>query len=346
MDLFITYQIPSDLLAFDENNNVQDGVLIVGSGPAEKVSAVKKHVAAMYEMINKSKEEEIQGRKMEEAYANPRKYERQSTASSLASEYDDRDEEECMMDFALEAECAAPARRARGFGGALQRASSFKMAEKASTMVRSAARMASAAMPNMVAEKAAVVEDVSIEQNTTEQPKVERSQSQQHRDHDAVDEGLAVERDYTQVPKEMDARFETLDVDGQVRPTIINPGPYWEKSSQKALLAKSESSVLDSDAQKKEKDAAFDLLDALTKSGAIPVEHASLHVVVAATHCFDKSVLETIVQDNVNPIDKVERSTLIMATTVHQQPAETLIKDAQMARVKDTSPMLFAEALS
>lgn len=343
MDLFITYQIPSDLLAFDENNNVQDGVIIVGSSPVEKVAAVKKHVAAMYEMINASKNEELQGRKMEEAYLNPIKYERSHSYNSdmsLASE-EDCEELECR---------AAPPPRARGM---MMRSASLKMKEsaiggmaRASKMVSNAVGMASAAMPTAVSSPVVQASEATLEQNVTEPPKVERSQSQQHLDNDEDNGTLATGRDYTQVPKEMDARFETLDVDGQVRPTIINPSDLWQKSSQKALLAKPESTVLDTEAQKKEKDAAFDLLDALTKSGAIPVEHASLHVVVAATHCFDKSVLETIVQDNVNPIDKVERSTLIMATTVHQQPAETLIKDVQVPRVKDTSPMLFAEPLA
>ena len=37
------------------------------------------------------------------------------------------------------------------------------------------------------------------------------------------------------------------------------------------------------------KQATFELLDALTKSGALVMESASLHVVIAATHCFDKS---------------------------------------------------------
>lgn len=150
-------------------------------------------------------------------------------------------------------------------------------------------------------------------------------------------------RDYTKVPKELDRRFEALDGDSALRPTIISPGDMWRKKAQKALLASPTASTLDSEDQKGERDAAFDLLDALTRSGALHVDCASLHVVVAATHCFDKSVTETVVQDNRSPIDKVERSTLIMASTVHQQPAAALIQGSQQARVRGASPMLFLE---
>mmetsp|Transcript_56259 Transcript_56259/g.131116 ORF Transcript_56259/g.131116 Transcript_56259/m.131116 type:complete len:252 (-) Transcript_56259:65-820(-) len=147
--------------------------------------------------------------------------------------------------------------------------------------------------------------------------------------------------DYTTVPKEMDRQFERFDSDGAVRPTIITPSEIWHKLAQKALLARPETKILQSDEQKSEKDAAFDLLDAITKSGGLPLEHASLHIVVAATHCFEQTVMETVIRENNNPIDRVERSTLIMASTVHQKPAAALVSEAQLPRVSAASPMLF-----
>ncbi len=62
---------------------------------------------------------------------------------------------------------------------------------------------------------------------------------------------------------------------------------------------------------------------------------------VCATHCFDKSLIDTVVQDNVNPIEKLERSTLIVASTIHGLPAAAMLKDDQHARVLEYSPMLF-----
>ncbi len=91
-----------------------------------------------------------------------------------------------------------------------------------------------------------------------------------------------------------------------------------------------------------EKQACFDFLDALTKSGQLAVEGATLHVVMAATHCFEKNVINTLVQDNVNPIEKVERSQLIVATTVHNQPAQVLVNADQLERLQTISaPKLF-----
>jgi len=150
-------------------------------------------------------------------------------------------------------------------------------------------------------------------------------------------------RDYTKVPKDLDERYERLDRDNCLRPTILEVGSTWTKKEKKKLLANVTTRVLHSREQETERNAAFDLLDALTKSGGLPVEHASLHVLIAATHSFDKTVTDTVIQENVNPIEKVERSMLIMATTVHEQSAQALLNTPESTRIQTATPQLFLE---
>jgi len=139
----------------------------------------------------------------------------------------------------------------------------------------------------------------------------------------------------------LDKKFEALDTDGALRATIIDIGHVWTKKSQKSLLSVQQTETLEIKEQEEERNKAFDLLDALSRSGCLSFEHASLHVVMASTHCFDKTLLNTVVQDNVNPIEKVERSTLIVATTIHNKPCEDLVRPDVQERVAKYSPLLF-----
>jgi hypothetical protein len=95
--------------------------------------------------------------------------------------------------------------------------------------------------------------------------------------------------------------------------------------------------------QKLEKQACFDLLDGLTKSGsgAFGIEGAALHIVVSSTHCFEKNVMDTLVRDNVNPIAKVEHSSLIVAGRIFGKRAEELVVESAVERIATQSPMLF-----
>ena len=79
----------------------------------------------------------------------------------------------------------------------------------------------------------------------------------------------------------------------------------------------------------------------MSRSGALPMEHAALHVVMGATHCFDLSLVDTVVQRSINPIEKAERSLLIMASTLHQRPAAELVHDAELPRLAGITPALF-----
>ena len=93
--------------------------------------------------------------------------------------------------------------------------------------------------------------------------------------------------------------------------------------------------------QKDAKSKAFDLLDALTRSGVLPIlTGASLHVVLATTHCFDRSLMNTIVKDNINPIEKVERSSVIVASLIHGAPVQDMIEDSALERIRATIPEL------
>jgi hypothetical protein len=64
---------------------------------------------------------------------------------------------------------------------------------------------------------------------------------------------------------------------------------------------------------------------------------------MAATHCFVKDLMNTVIQDNINPIEKVERSSLIMASTVHGAAPQQLINEEQVERVATYSPMLIEQ---
>lgn len=147
--------------------------------------------------------------------------------------------------------------------------------------------------------------------------------------------------DYTKIPGQLDKAYGKFDADNALRGTIITPKETWMKKSQKALLNPAPvTNTLHKSTLETEKSAAFDLLDALSRSGALTVEDASLHVVMAATHRFDQTLMDTIVQKNVNPIERVERSALIMAATIHNTPAREVILDAQVRRVSQKFPTL------
>lgn len=147
--------------------------------------------------------------------------------------------------------------------------------------------------------------------------------------------------DFTAIPQRLDRQFAALDIDSALRPTIIKAEKSWTRTRQPTLLSSASTSGLTKDQRKSEKNQAFDLIDALSRSGSLPFDDVSFHVVLAATHCFTKSVTDTVIIDNVNPIEKVERSILIVSQTVHKRSAAELVNESQLSRVQHASPILF-----
>ncbi len=68
---------------------------------------------------------------------------------------------------------------------------------------------------------------------------------------------------------------------------------------------------------------------------------------VAATHCFDRDLMDTLVVDNLDPISRAEASELIMATTLFKpeggSAAVLVVADAE-ARLRRNCPQLMATA--
>lgn len=147
--------------------------------------------------------------------------------------------------------------------------------------------------------------------------------------------------DFTSIPKMLDAKIEHLDTDSALRSTIIRASPSWLRLRQPNLLSPVASTALsagDIDAEVKK---ALDMLEAISRCGTLPIHCAELHVVVGLSHTFDNDVLGSVLQDNINPITKVEKSSLMLAATVYGKPPETLLKAAEdVARLTVEFPEL------
>lgn len=317
LNLFIEYQIPSDLLSYDGPPE---------AGTDEKLARVQEYIAKMQEMISLSKQREIE-------------QEREREALRLA----ERDRTPAPPPFAPPAFGPPPG----AYGGPpipAPMSASMAMPSVAAPKAMPAPARPAAPAPAPVApppipappeparERAPAPRAATPTEHPSHRPDAQPAPS------GAADDGNLV--DYTRIPADLDKKLEALDEDGALRATIINPGDPWTRSAQKGLLGAPTSASLSARAQKDEKHKAFDLLDALSKSGALAIEDASLHVVIAATHCFDRTLLDTVIQENVNPIEKVERSLMIVGTTIHGRPASELLAEDQRARFFATSPRL------
>ena len=316
LELFLEFQIPSDLVSY-QCDSFEDEADVAAS---VKVEAVRTHVAAMREMVQKVKDDELaeaqQKREMAKASREPPQVKHYYGSLDM---------------------CAAPmaAGGAPPPGGAPRAGGAPTLSKRRGP----GGPPPPPGAPAPAAAHAPAPPAPSAEVPATE-PAKKPDQPQQVAESNTAADGVY---DISALPQVLEKRYEALDEESCLRPTILKTQGAWRKRFQKTLLSKEETTTLAKDAQKKEKDRAFDLLDALTRSGALSVEDAALHVVVAATHCFDKTLMDTLVQDNVNPIEKVERSALIAASAVHNLAVASLLRGDNAARVKEHSPKLFLE---
>ena len=355
LSLFIDYQVPTDLLTFDQPS--EDWEVVGNTGarggeakePALAVEAVKGHVAALKKMIEESKAAELEDQERKADFEKARALHDMGSSGRTT-----RGGGPAMFRGSMDRGAPPPppppsclvmggmgAPGARGGMAGIRHASlthavepQLFMACSAKMELQSSPRIEKCGAPPPPPSMPLAASPASQTQRDGQQA-TEQKLDMNCDDMNCDDESGAADKgtvDVTTVPRKMDARLEALDKDSAVRPTTIKAGTSWTKSTLPHLLGKPVSEVLDSAAQEAEKNKAFDLLDALSLSGALAIEGAELHVIVAATHRFDKALIDTVIADNVSPIDKLERSTMVVASTIHNVPPEQLVLPQHASR--------------
>lgn len=343
MDLFIDYQIPSSMMASEDD--APDG--------RSRVEAVKEYVERIEGIVQKAREKDLK-RTAEEALH------RKMLAESSE---DDEGEEELLV---CAKQAAPPVRSRRGkveksmlkmkAGGVPQRRLLSNVAPAASCAAQSGpTEMCSAPPPAMMADTfgggggGVGGGSVPVQSPPPLPPRMSSpapgKREQQQRQDSPPPPGSRNEEGYdlTALPHKLDANFKALDTDSQLRPTTIKPELPMTKRFNRSILSEAETTTLDQEELARERARAFDLIDALTRSGGLDLKWTTLHVVVCATHSFEKSVVDTLVVDNVDPVVKAERASLIIASTLHDLPAIELIAPERLQQVRDSSPELLTE---
>jgi len=316
MSLFVEYQIPSDLMSFEGDTLAQKGI---------KLAAVKGHVKAVQDAVNGTTEKQLMQeemkKEMREAQQAPHPFGPPPPGAGPGS---------LQVGGIFGSGAVSPSAMMSSFGGIPERKS------KAFSPAPPPPPSAPVPLPAGGRSHQSRQQDETSRGVDAENPT----------DNAEDDAGLLQDDadDFTLIPKMLDGKVEKLDSDDALKSTILKAGQVWSRTRQENLLTPPVSASIDSEGQRKEKDKAFDLLDALSRSGTLSIDCAELHVIVALTHCFENDVMGTVIQDNINPISKAERSALIVGSTIHDEPCQILLQsNASQQRLEASFPALFAD---
>merc|ERR1712167_76353 len=305
MTLLTEYNISPDLLSVDENE-------------LSKNNAILLNVAKMKNVVQKAKEQEIARAKLE-AEKRRHEVEKKQEIARAKLELEARREEERLL-------------------GLLERLNDtrcdtvedFNCDEDDECGVCDSSDCDDdadefACMKNIVLEEAEEGEIVDEEeefsegdQNPSEDSVQDVSESKDSTDYirDASNLRTSLpERNFLVLPETFETLYEQRGQDDCVSQTIISM-----REGNKNVVDKFGSKRAVSSMQ-----AAFDLLDIITRSGSLAIEDTSVHVVLASTHLFGQSLMNTLVRENENPIVRAEMTSIIAAEIVYEKATLALL---------------------
>uniref|UniRef100_A0A7S4NWU7 Uncharacterized protein n=1 Tax=Paramoeba aestuarina TaxID=180227 RepID=A0A7S4NWU7_9EUKA len=152
--------------------------------------------------------------------------------------------------------------------------------------------------------------------NEKKEEKKEDEDREEERQREREEREREEEIDFVALPNKLEAEHERLGLDHCVRPTIIKPGTDWSRKRQQTLLSDAEQATLTTENLVEEKKKSYDLLDALSRSGVMSFEHVTLHIVIGSTVQFEKCLIDTVIQENINPIEVSERANFVASSLV------------------------------
>uniref|UniRef100_A0A6B2KY13 TerB-C domain-containing protein n=1 Tax=Arcella intermedia TaxID=1963864 RepID=A0A6B2KY13_9EUKA len=379
MELFIKYQIPSDLLTYDGPENAP---------VATKITSVQQNVNSIKEVIQKAIQLQIKEQLKQQAYLHPTPILPPPEPEPILEVYEEeeRDYREYELDMKMDKmmlfddapvqmslsldmvsikediapkrekevmkkKSAAPAKSRKAMAPSPSPAKpSAAPSSNASSIAVPKSPVAEAKVAPAEAPKAATPAEPPKPATPAEPPKPATPETTQPQEKakellpatSAIQIATEEEPDYTKIPTSLDDKYGKYDEDNALHATTITASTPWSMSFQANILSPRQTKSLEVADLETAKNAAFDLLDALTCSGAILVEDADFHVLLGVAHQFEKSLMGTLVQDNINPIEKLERSVLLTATTVMGKDVKELVKEEVLERIRMHSPNLLA----
>mmetsp|Transcript_18832 Transcript_18832/g.43417 ORF Transcript_18832/g.43417 Transcript_18832/m.43417 type:complete len:1039 (+) Transcript_18832:107-3223(+) len=342
-ELFVKYQVPSDLVSYDGemamgHHEGTDGIESV----KDQVAKVKEHVNSVLAVIADQKKEQL---------------EEQTMKTDMAFET----ETNCAVVVRSDGKKYRRVRRGKAACELMDSSPAFASQVAYSTAIAAAppveGSFVSRSMPMsgslFGSERSNDMDDVKIQSEAeqslsgTEATADVSGKTPTNQDNGTgISSSKSGTMDFTAMPKLLDRAIELNDKDASIRSTTIKTATEgWIRYRQPNLLAKVKKVIIHRGGINNERNRAFDLLDALSRSGSLDIAFSELHVLLCATHRFEKSVMETVIQDNINPIEKLELSTLVMASTILDVPARDLIRnETNRRRLTESFPVLMAAA--
>lgn len=275
IELFVRYQVPPDLMSYDEAHGSRPEKLNRVS-TAEKLKQVKDHVEALWQTIAASKSKQLKETQEEAKMRNMQKC----------------GAEECPNIVPM-------SRGARGAGDAEHaEMRPRKLATDLATNYQEVSYSGNLRAEVMMSAEPVKKAKTMVQRQPQEYRLLQMEQQNPSEDFVKVDgkqpNPAETSRlppdsqvspgswDYTQIPHELDANYLKFDTDAKLRPSNIKVGTeLWQKQEQRGFLGEVKKRTLDTAEQRRETNQAYDLLDALSRSGALVLESTSLHVVLA-----------------------------------------------------------------